>query len=395
MNTLILTEAVQAYLQAHADQSPSALALAKSPFPDVPSSVLAAQLDGMQRSKRKLPLWHHTPGIYYPSKLSVEQSSSEATARYKAQLLDENQRIIDVTGGFGVDSYFFSTRAQHVTYVERDPELAKIVSHNMRVLGAENNVTCLSGDGISHLLDRPDGTFDTAYVDPSRRVAGKKVFRLGDCEPDIEALHTALLTKTRCVLVKAAPLLDISASLEQLTQVNTVYILSINNECKEILFLLQRGFRGTPTLVASMLNPAGEVRQQFHFQPEEEREARAILGTPARYLYEPDAAVMKSGAYKLVGIRYGLQKLHTNTHLYTSEAPIPVFPGRAFRIDKTVPYAQFKKDKSPHAGNVSARNFPLRPDELRRKHRIGEDTSRFLFFCTEASGQLIVIFASK
>lgn len=393
MNEYILTDEVQDYLRKNLGKSPASVALAKSPFAHVSSSALAEQLDGLQRSRRKLPLWHRTSGIYYPSKLSVEQSSSEGTARFKRHLIG-GERIIDLTGGFGVDAYFLSQRAQHVTYVERNAELADIVSHNMRRLGAEN-VTCLSGDGIAHLLNTPADTYDCAYIDPSRRVAGKKVFRLRDCEPNIEALHSTLLDGVATVIVKAAPLLDITATLQQLEHITDIYILSINNECKELLIVLQRGHIGDPKIIASMLTPDGQVTHSFGFRFSEESAAQAALGSPSGYLYEPDAAVLKSGAYKLVANRYGLQKLHANTHLYSNATLIGDFPGRAFRIDQVMPYTQFKKEKGPYAGNVATRNFPLRVDELRRQHRIGEASHSFLFFCTDLSDRLIVIFASK
>lgn len=394
MNRHILADEVQAYLRQCLGQSPSTLALAKSPFEAVSPSELAEQLDGLQRSKHKLPRWHGTPGIYYPRKLSVEQSSSEATARYKSQLVGPHERVIDLTGGFGVDAFHLSRQAAHVTYVERSAELAAIVAHNMQVLGAQNT-TCLAGDGVSHVLDATDGTYDTVYLDPSRRVQGQKVFRLRDCEPDIDALHPALLAKAQTVIVKAAPMLDISAALGQLAHVAAVHVLSIGNECKELLFVMQRGYAGEPTIVANVLDPSGTSLASFQFRPAEERDASVTFGLPAQYLYDPDAALMKSGAYKLIGTRHGLQKLHPNTHLYTHSERLGEFPGRTFRIDQTMPYAQFKKSKTPYAGNVTARNFPLKADALRQRHRIGEDSGRFLFFCTDADGQLIVIFASK
>lgn len=394
MNEHILSDEVQEYLRRNLGQSPAEIALAKSPFEHVSSSALAEQLDGLQRSQRKLPLWYRTPGIYYPSKLSVEQSSSEATAQFKQQLIGEEERVVDLTGGFGVDAYFLSQRAKHVTYVERAGELASIVSHNMQRLGARN-VTCLSEDGITHLLRAPIDNFDCAYIDPSRRVGGKKVFLLRDCEPDVEDLHLTLLAHVPVVLVKAAPLLDITSTIQQLSHITDIYLLSINNECKELIIVLRRGYVGAPTISAILLTPHGQATHSFRFRPSEERDASAPLGAPAGYLYEPDAAVMKAGAYKLVAVRYGLHKLHTNTHLYSSKTRIKDFPGRTFRIEKVIPYAQFKKDKGVYAGNVATRNFPLRVDDLRRKHRIGESPNAFLFFCTDPSGQLIVIFASK
>lgn len=394
MNESLLTSKVQTYLRSQLGASPSALALAKSPFADVPASELAEQLDGMQRARFKLPRWHETKGIYYPRKLSVEQASSEATARYKADLVQPHERIIDITGGFGVDAFYFSQKAKHVTYVERSPELAEIVRHNTQVLGAAN-VECIAGDGAELVLQAPEATYDVVYLDPSRRVQGQKVFRLRDCEPDIEALHIALLVKVPTVIVKAAPMLDISAALRQLVHVAEVHVLSVANECKELLFVLRRGYTDEPIIIASLLDISGNSPVSFRFTAQQEQDASPVFGYPEQYLYEPDAALLKAGAYKLPALRFGLQKLHVHTHLYTSNTRFDGFPGRTFRIERSIPYAQFKKDKTPHAGNVSTRNFPLKAEELRRRHRIGEQHDQYLFFCTDPEGGLIVIFASK
>lgn len=392
MNKHILADEVQVYLRSRLGESPSEVALAKSPFTHVSASELAEQLDGMQRSRFKLPLWYQTPGVYYPRKLSIEQSSSETTARYKAKLIGPDKRVVDITGGFGVDSFFLAQVAKHVTYIERNPQLTSIVSHNMGVLGARNT-TCLCDDGIHHVLSAPDGTYDTVYTDPSRRVQSQKVIQLSDCVPDIVLSYTDLLDKSPTLLIKAAPMLDITGSLRKLAHVAEVHVLSVANECKELLFVLKRNHTGEPKIIAGILDSS--ETKVFSFFPSEENEATSELGSPKSYLYEPDAAIMKSGAYKLISLRFGLQKLHSNTHLYTSGELVHGFPGRSFRIDAVVSYSQFKKDKTRQSGNITARNFPLKADELRRKHRIGEHKDRFLFFCTDSNGQTIVIFASK
>lgn len=393
MNENLLSDTVQAYLRSHLDSSPSELALKKSPFATVSSSELAEQLDGMQRSKSKLPLWHQKSGIYYPRQVSMEQTSSERTAQYKKTLVKSGDRIVDITGGFGVDAFYLAQTARHVTYIEQSTELVTIVNHNMRVLGAQNT-HCLAGDGISHVLQCDEDTYDTVYTDPSRRVQGQKVVNLRDYEPDIVAFHTILLGKAKTLIIKAAPMLDIKSALSQLANVAEIHVLSVENECKELLFVLKRDYIDEPRIIANLLSPMGRLNV-FSFFLTEEEDAKPSFSLPKQYLYEPDAAIMKSGPYKLLSTHFGLDKIHANTHLYTSEKHIPQFPGRSLRIIKSIPYGQFKKEKVGHAGNVTVRNFPLKPDELRRKHRIAENKDQYLFFCTNIDNQLIVIFASK
>lgn len=392
MNTHILTPEVQQYLQEHAHLPPTAVALRKSPFPAVLPAELAQQLDSRQRCRKKLPLWYGTPGIYYPEKLSVEQASSELTAAHKAALIPAGARVIDLTGGFGVDTFFFARRAAAVTHCEMNPSLSQITAHNAAVLGI-TNTTYIAGDGIAYLLDQPAGTFDVAYIDPSRRVERRKVFRLEDCVPDVVGLLQELLNRVPRVVIKSAPLLDIAAGLQALRDVSAVHIVSTGNECKELLFVVDRGYSGEPQLTATALTETAAA--PFSFTLTEEQEATPKYGYPAGYLYEPDAALLKSGAFRLTATRYGLKKLHRHTHLYTAGEHLPDFPGKSFRITDVMVYGDFKKSKATWQGNVSTRNFPLKAEVLRKRHRIGEDSSRHFFFCTGPDDGLLVILASK
>ncbi|MGK6351157.1 THUMP-like domain-containing protein [Parapedobacter sp. DT-150] len=392
MNRHLLTPEVQQYLRAHETMAPADMALAKSPFAAVSSAELAQQLDGRQRCRKKLPLWYDTSGIYYPEKLSLEQTSSQVTAAYKTALLPPHIRVADLTGGFGIDAYFFAQRATSVIHCERNASLSEIARHNASILGADD-ITFIAADGLEYLKTLADDTMDCIYLDPSRRVDKRKVFRLEDCEPNVVAVQRILLQKAGKVLVKSAPLLDISAALGVLQHVSEVHILSADNEAKELLFLLDRAHAGAPLLTAAALK-GGSV-QPFSFHAAEEKAAVADFGPPGQYLYEPDAALLKAGAFKLMGQRYGLKKLHPHTHLYTADTVVADFIGKTFQVDHVMPYAEFKKDKSAAQANVSTRNFPLNADTLRKKHRIGEDGSKHLFFCTGINDVLLVIFASK
>lgn len=392
MNRHILTPEVQRYLTEQEQRTPTAMALQKSPFPAVSPAELAQQLDSRQRCRKKLPLWYGTPGIYYPEKLSIEQASSQVAARHKATLIPEGSKVIDLTGGFGVDTLFFAQRAKAVTHCDTNAALSQIAGYNASVLCVANS-TFIAGDGIGHVQHLPVNTFNVAYIDPSRRVEQRKVFRLEDCVPDVVAIQHELLRSVSKVIIKSAPLLDIAAALQVLEHVSTVHIVSTGNECKELLFVMDRGHTGEPHLIATALTV--DTTALFTFTPSEEQMANPTYGYPAGYLYEPDAALLKSGAFKLVSTRYGLKKIHRHTHLYTAGEPRTDFMGKIFRVTDVMEYGDFKKSKAAWRGNVSTRNFPLKAEALRKRHRIGESGDRQLFFCTGLNDELLVIFASK
>ncbi len=392
MNPVILSPEVQQYLHAQETASPADVALRKSPFDGVSSLELAQQLDARQRCRKKLPRWYEPPGIYYPEKLSVEQASSQITARYKADLIPSGKHVIDLTGGMGVDTFFFAHKSESVVYCERNEALVRIAQHNAVVLGA-HNLTFVPTDGLTYLQNQPADRFDCIYIDPSRRVGQRKVFRLADCEPNVVEAQGWLLQKAPRMLIKSAPLLDISAALNELEQVREVHIVSVDNECKELLFVIERGYRGVPRIVAAALGEAST--RVFSFGLSEERAAAAPLGAPEKYLYEPDAALLKSGAFKLIAQSYGLRKLHMHTHLYTSTQLVSDFIGRIFRVNEAMEYSDFKRNKKAVSAHVNARNFPLKAEALRKRHRVLDGGDQYLFFCTGADARLLVIFASK
>ncbi|HEY1006227.1 MAG TPA: class I SAM-dependent methyltransferase, partial [Sphingobacteriaceae bacterium] len=277
MNRAILTPEVQQFILENLETPPGAIALKKSPFPGVSSRELAEQIDSKARAARKLPLWHATAGIFFPPRLSVEQSSSEATAEYKTSLIAPG-RLIDLTGGFGVDSYYFSRRAD-VWHLEVNAELSEIARHNAEVLGARN-ITFIHGDGIAYLRSTAE-KFDTIYVDPSRRVKTRKVFRLSDCEPDVVAELPLLFDRGSRIIIKTAPLLDISMGLEELRHVREIHVVSLRNDCKELLWVLEEGYEGEPLIICAALD--GETRL-FRFRISDERNLHlASFSAPQTY----------------------------------------------------------------------------------------------------------------
>src|SRR5690606_25412543 len=392
MNRQILEKSVQAFLKANREKNPGDLALKKSPFQTVNASELAVQIDGWQRSVRKLPTWAFSQGVYYPNRIHLEQCSSEHTALIKQTLIAKESTVVDVTGGCGVDSCYMAQAARQVVHCEIHPDLSQIVAHNAAVLQVDNLV-CKPVDGLAYLQDQADHSIDYIYIDPSRRSGQSKVFLLEDCEPNILNYQTLFFTKSQQVITKLSPLLDISTVLSSLPAVKSVLVISVDNDCKELLFLQERGFCGRPSIRAIRLFT--DQIQTFDFYYDDEKAVLNRYGEPQTYLYDPDVAITKAGAFKSVGKHYGFAKLHQHTHLYTSDQLVKSFPGRVCRIQKVLPYASLKRDFRVEQGNVATRNFPEKVAQIKKKFKIRDGGSTFLSFATNQHNQLIVIVAER
>jgi len=388
MNRNILAKDVQDFLKANREKSPTEIALKKSPFPNVSAPELAAQIDGWQRSVRKLPTWAFSEGIYYPDKINLEQCSSEHTALVKQTLIAKGSRVIDLTGGFSVDSCYLAQEASEVIHCELNAKLSEIVAYNAKILRVAN-LNCIVTDGIELLKDSEDQAFDYIYVDPSRRVNQGKVFLLEDCEPNIVAHQDLFFQKSRYVISKLAPLLDITTALNSLKHVRFVYVISLDNDCKELLFIQERGYEGECKIRAIRLFQ--DKLQDLIFTYDEERSIISRFLLPQAYLYDPDVAITKAGAFKTVGKRFGLGKLHQHAHLYTSNEWNSDFPGRTFKINAVIPYSQLKKNNPWPQAIIATRNFPDKVDIIRKKFKIKDGGSTYLFFTTDINNQLIVI----
>jgi len=388
MNKNILSKEVQAYLREHRTDDPAVVALQRSPFERVSPSELAQQLDGWQRCRKKIPDWtDRGAALYYPEKIHLEQCSSSETGRFKASLIEPGSGLIDLTGGFGVDIWYFAQRAEKVVHCERLPLLSEIAAHNTKMLGT-GNIQFHQGNGIAHLQSYRD-PFDYLYSDPSRRVNGRKVFRLEDCEPNILENQDLFFSKAQNLITKTAPLLDISLALRTLSQVRDVHVVSVDNDCKELIFVQQKGYAGAPNIHAVRIRQG--IRQVYSFGYQEEKNAQPIYGMPIGYLYEPDVALTKAGAFKSPALRYSLNKLHANSHLYTSEALVADFPGKILRIEACIPLTQFKNRNEIRKANVIAKNFPLKVEDIRKKFNIRDGGERSLYFTTLADGKMGVV----
>lgn len=393
MNRAILNKQVQDFIDENLRADPAKLVLKGSPFEGISPAELAAQVHAKSKAEKKLPTWFKCQNIYYPPVLSIEQSSSEITAQYKA-LLYSGDAMVDITGGFGVDDYYFSQRFNRVAHCELNEELSTIVSHNFKQLNA-GNITCFAGDGLKH-LESIEKT-DLIYTDPARRDDAKgKVFLLSDCTPNIVAHQKELFEKAPIILIKTSPLLDLSAGLSELIKVKAIHIVAVRNEVKELLWILDKTASSEVTITAVNLNEYEREQNPFTFSLNESSNAGCLIGSVEKYLYEPNAAIMKSGAFNLVAEKFKLKKLHQHTHLYTGDSLID-FPGRRFEVNEILPYNNkaIKKALGGTSCHITTRNFPVTVATIRKKFKIKDGGDRYVFFCTAHDHQKQVIITQK
>lgn len=390
-----MDEATRQFINQHINHDVHQLALQAGRYPDVDMPLALRQITGRQKMKLKVPLFFHNEAILYPVRLSLEQASSEVTARYKASLCS-GSTFADLTGGMGIDTYFISRNFDKATYIEQQAELCELARHNFKALGADN-IEVINTTAEKHLAEMQG--IDCIYLDPARRDGtGKKVVLLSDCEPDIAALAPQLLQKAKTVMVKLSPMLDISSAIQDIPSVRQVHIIAVDNECKEILLILAPEKAGDIQVQTVNFLKNGE-KQTFGYPLHDEQDttveyARAV----GKYLYEPNAAIMKSGAFKLVAQHYGLKKLHQHTHLYTSDSVVDDFPGRIFEVLNVWGNSakEWKKHLAPIGkANISVRNYPQSAAELRKKLKLSEGGNCYLFACTLAGNEKTIIECGK
>ena len=443
---LCIADSVKEFIEKHLKDDVNRLALAK--FPEgIDREFVIRQIHARQVLSKKLPSWAENDELVFPKKLSLEQCSSELTAKYKAELLstksheitrrefsedscslaDEKRILIDLTGGMGVDTAFLSDNFDKTYYVEMQEELCEMAKHNFKVMNKNIEVV---NDNAEHFLTICDEV-DCIYLDPARRDEyGRKMVSLHDCSPDVVELHDLLLKKAKRVLVKVSPMLDIEMVKKELKDITEIHVVAVRNECKEILICQRTTDNGQQTCENSedcLQMIAVDLRENwnFAFTENEELEAQWTLAdNVGRYLYEPGAACMKAGCFKLLSQRYGLDKLHRNSHLYTSDDLIPDFPGRIFEVVNVVPFdkktkkniwtldfedAKTQRRKDAKKGseslslcdsatfkkaNVAVRNFPLSAEELKKNLGL-QDGSDFYIFGTTMKGEKKVVVLTK
>ncbi len=339
------------------------------------------QVEGRERTADKLPTFAAIEDWWYPVRLSCEQCSSELTARYKASLVS-GATMVDLTGGYGVDTYFLSERFAHTDYVEQNEELCRIAAHNFSLI--DNRKSIIVHNSSAEAFLKTAGQYDLIFMDPARRDShGGKVFRLADCTPNVVELLPTLLAHGKRLMIKLSPMLDLTQAVKELSQVTwDVHIVAIKNEVKELLLVSG----GTGQITAIDL---AEPEKAFVYTKEQETNCPlAINPSPFAFIYEPNAAILKAGAYKLVAERFGLHKLDVNTHLYASDTLVENFPGRIWRIQS--PITKNEVNRAPVAenhqlpisqANVLTRNYPLTPEQLKKKYRLKDGGDSYLIGC--------------
>lgn len=390
MNLAILKPEVQEFISKNLKIEITKIILKGSPFEDIESKELANQILAKKKSEKKLPTWFSSKNIYYPNKISIEQTSSEITAAFKSKLVT-GKSIIDITGGFGVDSFYFSKQFKKVIHCEINSELSTNVKHNYQQLNSKN-IETNAINGFDFLKETND-TFDCIYVDPSRRSDVKgKVFLLKDCLPYIPPKIDFFFTKANQILIKVSPILDITNTINELKNVKSVHIVAVHNEVKELLFLLEKNYAESTNIIAVNIGKSKTDEFSFEYQSKE----TSNFSEPLSYLYEPNSAILKSGGFHQISNKYNVHKLEENSHLYTSESFID-FPGRAFKIVDILSYdkKKLKKRFSKSKANITTRNFPKTVAQIRKEINIKDGGTNYLFFTTTINKNLKVIICQK
>ena len=394
----LTTETIR-FIEENARADVRSLALQAKKYPKVDMAMAVVQIAGRQIAEAKVPTWYRTEGLLYPKHLSMEQCSSEATAIYKAGLV-EGETFADLTGGFGIDCSFLSRKFKKADYVERQAELCELAKHNFPLLGL--NIDVHNEDGVEYLKRMQP--VDCLFLDPARRDGhGGKTVAISDCEPDVSALEELLVEKARKVVVKLSPMLDLSLALKDLKHVCEVHIVSTDNECKELLLILQKETASTEVSI-HCINSLGalngyRIYQEYAFTQEQERTSDCPLTHEVEaYLYEPNASIMKAGAYRSLTQAYPVKKLHPSSHLYVSSHFIEDFPGRKFQVEAVSGFG--KKElktflQGMEKANLTIRNFPSSVADLRKRLKLKEGGEDYIFATTLADESKVLIKCKK
>ena len=381
-----MNQATIDFIRLHADDDVRQLALRGTKDPEVDLPFALDQIAGRQTAKRKLPSWAATEGIVYPPHLSMEQCSSEQTARYKAEMAGRGQRLVDLTGGFGVDFSVMAQSFAEAVYVERQAPLCEIAADNFRLLGLQQ-ATVVCADGTDYLQAMPPA--DLIYIDPARRDDhGGRTYGIADCTPNVLSIRDLLMEKAERVLIKLSPMLDWRKAVTDLgpQYVREVHIVSVANECKELLILLGKGT--TFRLICSNDDTVFEPHESHPPHPQPPSALQFYAGN--NYLYSPNASIMKAGCFAELAAHFGIHQLAPNSHLFVSDKQAEDFPGRIFHIDAVT--TMNKHDLRQHLqgltqANIAVRNFPLSVAELRKRLKLSEGGSTYIFATTLADGK--------
>ena len=379
MGNKILNNEVQEYINANLNTDLHSLLLKKSPFPEVSMQEIVQQIKGKQVAQKKFPFLLKE-GIIFPPQLNLEQSSSEKTAIYKSKIL-KGKKFIDLTSGFGIDAYYLSQNFNEITLVEQNPELLGIVEHNWNIL--DKKATFIN-QKLEDFLNENKEIFDVIYLDPARRDNNKnKVFLLEDLSPNIIEIQEKLLSISNEVVIKLSPLIDLKYLVSVLPNIFRIEIIAVKNDVKEVVVFLSN--QNSEKIICKCVNLESD-ESEFEYQFNEEENAVAEYSEPENFIYIPNNSILKAGIFNLISEKSGLKKLHPNTHIYTSTEKISNFPGRIFEM-KIVDAKEVNK-KSQF--NIISKNYPLKPEEIKKKYGLKDGGENYLIFTQSKKGKIIL-----
>lgn len=376
----LLRPEIQQFINANLNNDLHSLLLKKSPFPEVSMLEIIQQIKGKKVAQRKFPFLLKE-GIVFPPNLNLEQASSQSTAEFKAKNL-QGKNFLDLTCGFGIDAYFLSKNFEKITLIEQHSELIKIVKHNWKVLGRTANFI---NDKLEKFLTENTEKFDLIYLDPARRDQEKnKKFLLEDLSPNLLEIQDKLSEISDEIIVKLSPLIDISYLGSVLKSVRKIQIIAVKNEVKELLVFIGSSANASQIEISTINLESNEP--EFAYKLDEEKRAISAFSEPLKFLYIPNNAVLKSGAFNLISEKFNLKKLHPNSHFYTSDERLKEFPGRILEVEKVEAKAIKKGEKF----NIVSKNHPLSPDEIKKKYKISDGGNAYLIFTQSQKGKIIL-----
>jgi SAM-dependent methyltransferase len=380
VKTEILNKEVQNYINANLETDLHSLLLKKSPFSEVSMQEMVQQIKGKKVAHRKFPFLLKE-NIVFPPNLNLEQASSQSTAEFKADNLN-GKKFLDLTCGFGIDAYFLSQNFGEITLVEKNPELLDLVKHNWKIL---NKTATFVNENLEHFLAKNSESFDVIYLDPARRDSEKnKKFLLEDLSPNLLEIQDQLLEISSQIIIKLSPLIDISYLISVLKNVAKIQIIAVRNEVKELIVFLEKARKGDDVEISCINLESDDA--EFAFQFKEEKTAVSAFSEPQQFLYIPNNAVLKSGAFNLISQFFNGKKLHPNTHFYTSDKRIERFPGRVLEINMI----DSKHIRKGEKYNIISKNYPLSPDEIKKKYKILDGGNCYLIF-TQTQNRKIIL----
>ncbi|WP_312418461.1 class I SAM-dependent methyltransferase [Epilithonimonas sp.] len=379
----LISSDIQNYINQNINSDLNKLLLKKSPFYDVVIQEIVQQIKGRKTAEKKFSFLLKE-GIIFPPNLNLEQASSQSTAEYKAQNL-KGKSFLDLTCGFGIDAYFLSKNFDEVTLIEQNPELISIVENNWKTLERKANFINVN---LEEFLESNQQKFDVVYLDPARRdQQNKKKFLLEDLSPNLLEIEKKLMSISDKIIVKLSPLIDISYVISELKNITEIQIIAVRNEVKELVLIIENNQstdNQQPTTIKCINLESNEPEFSFNFN--DEKSAKSEFSESLNFLYIPNNSILKAGAFNIISEKFGLKKLHPNTHFYTSENKIENFPGRVLEIEKI----DAKDLKKGEKYNLISKNYPLKPEEIKKKYKLNDGGSHYLIFTQSVKGKEIL-----